>query len=324
MPYDRSVFITRTPLENVAFDFMVAQDAYIADKLFAPRPVQKSVQKVTQFDTSKLRRVNTKNKTNATAPLVDEQLFTSNITLEEYKVGREINPRDVRDADIPALIEDARAVKQITNHLLLDRELAAATLATTYTNYRSTLTSALSAGSRWNDAQGDPEGDKATADAALISSCGMPANAVAMDYSTYLKLKLSPNFRDRVKYTQLGPVSEDAIKAFFNVQYLFISKARYNTAAEGIADSISSVWSDNVVFFVYNPGVSLEDMSYGIMGLIETPFWTRSFLDEQRNGPAGSMRRVEVGTEYVLAPGFVTSSSSATFAAGYLFRTAVT
>jgi hypothetical protein len=206
---------------------------------------------------------------------------------------------------------------------MLKREELAVTLATTTGNYPSDLTSALSSGSKWNEAGGDPEADKVTADNALINRCGRKANAAAMSGNTFRKLKLSPNFRDRVKYTTGGPVTLEAVKAFFQVEHLFIGDARYDAALEGAAASISDFWGGNVIFFVHNPSPKIEDVSYGHMYHFEAPFWTSVEIDPKRKGPAGPMKRVEVGSEYVLGKGYVVSSSDSDFAAGYLFRTTV-
>ncbi len=322
MPYDRAAFITRTALEDVCFDFMVEADAYVADKLFTPKPVATGIKKVYQIDNSKLRFIETRKGTNSEPNLVDEQLFSTAITLEEHKLGREVNPRDVRDADLPSMIGESRAAKQVVNHLLIRRELLAVTLATTIGNYPGALTSALAAGSRWNDA-GDPESDKVTVDAAMRNICGRGANALTMAIETFDKLKLSPNFRDRVKYTSGGPVSLEAMKAFFNVDYLFLAKARYDSANEGATSNIAGMWGTNAIFHVYNPSPSLEDVGYGHMYLTKAPFWTDVQEDFKRVGPEGKMKRVTVGTEYAMLPGFVPTNGATTFGAGYLMRTVV-
>ncbi len=325
MPYDRSVFVTRTPQEDICFDFMQEADAFIADSVFTPKPVKKAETKVFQMDTSKLRLVETRKATNSEADLVDEQLFSRNVTLVEHKLGAEINPRDLRDADIPQMLSEARKVKLVTQHLLIKRESLAATLATTSTNYPSDLTSAIASGSRWNETGGDPEADKVTADTAIRARCGRSANALAIDISTLDKLRLSPAFRSRVQYTNAGPVSDEHIKAFFKIDYLFVGKARYDSAIEGTTPSIGATgfWGDNAIFFVYNPGAALEDCSYGHMYMMEAPFWTETTEDPKRRGAAGKMKRVEVGTEYVLSSGIIVSSSDSDFAGGYLFRTVV-
>lgn len=325
MPFDRSQYITRGPIEDMCFDFLSDASGFIADSLFTPKIVDKSIKKAYQADTSKLRFVETRKGTNAEPNLVDEQLFSINITLEEHKLGREINPREVRDADIPSLVGASRASKHVMNMLMLRRELLAATLATTVGNYPSGLTAAIAAGSRWNEGLGDPESDKVNADAALRNSCGAEANALAMAVETFDKLKLSPNFRDRVKYTGNGPVTLDHMKAFFNVDYVFLGRNRYDSANEGLAPVIGGFWGTNAIFFRYNPSPSLEDISYGHLYTTQSPFWSKLTTDEKRNGPAGSMKRLEIGTEYAMQPGYVPSSTQTTlFGAGYLFRTVVT
>lgn len=323
MPYDRSAFVTRSPQEDVAFDFHNEQEKFVADKLFTPKKVSKSDTKIYQADTSKLRLIETRKKTNAQADIIDEQLFSSNITLEEHKLGAEINPRDVRDGDIPGMLDENRKIRIVTQALMLKREDLAATLATTVANYHSTLTSAIASGSRWNEANGNPEADKVTADNALVNLCGMKANAVTMGGDTWRKLKLSPAFQDRIKYTNGGPVSLEAVKAFFEVEHVFIGDARVDSAVEGATASIAGFWGSNVIFHVYNPSPNIESVSYGHMYHFEAPFWVNTYIDEQRRGPAGAMKRVEVGTEYVMGRGIVISSSDSDFAGGYLFRTAV-
>lgn len=323
MPYDRSAFITRNAIEGVAFDFMTSADQYIADALFTPKVVDKARTKIYQRDLSKLRRIDTKKGTNSEPQLVDEQLFTTDITLEEHKLAREINPRDVRDADMPSLLDQSRAAAQVTNHLLIAREYAAATLATTTGNYPSALTSAIASGSRWNETAGDPESDVIVANTALRNSCGMSANALAIGIETFDKITLSPNFRERTKYTNGGPITEQMVKSYFKVDHLFIGKARYDSANEGVAASVGGFWSTNAIFFVYNPSVGLEDTSFGHMYYTQTPFWSDVYVDQKRKGAAGAMTRVTIGSEYKMGPGFVESASSSDFSAGYLFRTVV-
>jgi hypothetical protein len=328
MPYDRSAFVTRTAEESIAFDFMVdSATAYHADKLFAPKPVDKAEKKFFQVDLSKLKYVNVDKGTMAEPDTVDEQLFASNVTLREKKLGGWVNPRDERDADIKSLLGDARKIKQITNQLLIAREVQAATLVTSTANYPSALTSAIASGSRWNEAGGDPEADMITAQEAVRNYIGgglSPCNAAVMDVACYRKLQTSPNLRTRTQYTKAGPLPQDLIQAYLGLDYLFINTGRYSAKLEGITEALGGFYgADNVVLFKYNPSVALEDVSFGVMALMEQPFWVTVTPDPKRNGPAGAARFVQVGSEWALAPGMVESSSSTKFVAGYLLRTVV-
>lgn len=318
--YNQATLRTRTPVERLVYDFAVSQTQFLADKLFDPKMVDTATKKVPQSDSSKLRVPNTLSKTNAKAMLIDEQFFYRDIDLEEHKLGADINPHEVANSDNPMLIDEGRKSKIVTLGLLMQREQLAATLATTAANYNASLTSALSAGDRWDDT-GDPEAQKITADNALVLKCGRPANALAISGTTLRKLKTNSNFRDRVKYVTGGPVTEDAIKAFFAIDYLFVSDNVKNTANEGATDSISTFWGTNAIFFVYAPSVDMESVGFGAMYMRTSPFWQKVVIDEQRQGPNGPMRQVMVGTEYQLAKGIVDGESTGLFAGGYLFRT---
>jgi len=323
MPYAKSSYITNTALESVCFDFMSEAKDFVADSVFTVKPVKKTDMKVYQADTSKLRRYNTKSQTDSLAGMIDEQFFTRNLTLAEYKLGKEINPRIVRDADIGALFSEARAAKIVTNALMIDREVLAATLATTAANYASTLSSTLSGASRWDDA-GNPEAAKQTADTAVQALSGIKRlNAMVCDVQVIRALKSNAAFVDRTKYTKGSPVDLEAMKLFFDVDYIFIAGSTYDSANEGGTRTLASPWGKDVIFFYHNPSADLEDVSFGHMYLVEQPFWTKIYEDPKRNGPAGSMKILEVGTEYMLDKGYVESSSSDKFAAGYLYKSVI-
>ena len=54
----------------------------MATEATTPKPVKKQLTKIMQADTSKLRIPNDNGATNAEANVIDEQLFTTNITLQ--------------------------------------------------------------------------------------------------------------------------------------------------------------------------------------------------------------------------------------------------
>jgi hypothetical protein len=151
----------------------------------------------------------------------------------------------------------------------------------------------------------------------------MRPNALAIGDKTLDKLVVSPAFKSRTQYTNAGPVTKQMIQAFFGVDYLFVGEARYDSGIEGGTASIGGFWSDYALAYVYNPAAALESVSFGHMYLMSAPFWSTTQIDSKREGPAGPMRRVTVGTEYKLGPGFVTGTGDTDFNGGYLFRTVV-
>ncbi len=323
MPISRAAFVTRDAIENQSFKFINEQDQYLHDKLFPYKVVKKASTKLYQYDSAlDSQLVETQAPTDSVAAQVDWNVFSTDITLEEHKLKAKVNPRDARDADTAVSDFEMDAAQTVMTGLLIKKEYKAATLATTVGNYPSDLTTAIASGSRWNEAGGDPEADKVTVDNAMIARCGKTANAVLMSGTTFRKLKISPAFRDRIKYTTGGPVTMEACKAFFDVTYFFVGDATYNSAKEGAAKTTSSFWGDNVIFFHHDPSAGLRSMSYG-QTLILNQFWNATYDDPERQGAAGKVRWVTMGMEYKMAPGFVVGASDSDFAAGYLVRTAV-
>jgi hypothetical protein len=110
---------------------------------------------------------------------------------------------------------------------------------------------------------------------------------------------------------------------FFDVDYVFVAGNSYNSANEGATVSMTSPWGKDVLFFYHNPSMGLQDISFGHMYLADRPFWTDVAPDQTRVGPAGPMKIVTVGSDYVLDKGYVESASSNKFAAGYLYKSVI-
>lgn len=316
-----SDFVTRNATEAYSIRYANEQQDYIADMLFPPSPeTQKDAIKVWQYDTSQYRVSTVKKGSKAVADRVDYSGFYTNITLELRKLAGEIDPSDERNFDpvVNNLQEDMAAT--IMDRLLIAKEAEAATLATTSGNYPSALTSTLGAAATWAVAGGDPEADSQTARVAVKGTCGKMANALAISWTGFEYLKNSPALKDRVKYTSGQSLSVDQIKNLLQVQYLFIGAAQKNTNLEGNAtQSLSDIWDDSAIFFVYDPSPRKKKVSYGVQP-IHNRLYSYQFNDEQRGSEDGRIKVLEMGWRYQLFAGAVESSSSTKFAAGYLLK----
>lgn len=329
MPYNRSDFITAKPLTNVALDRFFDERDLVFNQANTMVPLDKATMKIYQTDgLGRLSLISDERGTNSEPDLDDEQLFGREVIPGEYKAGGEVNPRDVRDADVPGLLDEGRVIQRKTGQLMLAAEKRFADAVLTSSNYASGLSTALSAGDRWTDPDGNPEEDKlVTVDEALLDWCGKPANAMIIEKQVLEKLKLSPEFRSRTQYTQSTGLTNEQIKAYFQVEYLFVGKARYNSALPGAARSITKIWAGNdVVFFHFDPSMpsaANPGQNAFLMPFVGTMWWTDVALDDKRQGSAGKMKRITVGAEYAFSPGFVESSTSAKYAAAYLLRDVV-
>lgn len=316
-----SDFITRNATEAFSIRYGNDQTDYIADMLFPPSPeTDKDLIKVWQYDTSQYRPSAVKKGSKAVADRVDYSGFYTNRTLELRKLAGEIDPSDIRnfDAVVNSVQEDMAST--IMDRLLIAKEVEASTLATTSGNYPAALTSALAANATWAVAGGDPEADSQTARVAVKNQCGKMANALAMSWTSWEYLKNNPALKDRVKYTSGQSLTEDQVKNLLGVQYLFIGKAQQNTNVEGNAtQSLSDIWNDSAIFFVYDPTPRKKKVCYGVQP-IHNRLYSYQYEEPQRGSEDGRIKVLELGWRYTLAAGAVISSSDTDFAAGYLLR----
>lgn len=326
MALNPSSFITRTALENFSLRAANEMTDFIADEIFSPIIVSKEAVKVYQYDSSNFRVVDTRKTSKAEADSVDYGVFTTDRTALLHKAKQEWDPADADQFDPVVANLQQDAALGVMEALMLYKEIEAVTLATTSTNYPSSLTATLAAGSTWLDTGADPEGNAATARAAVKTACSKPPNAAAMAWTTFEKLRAAPYFIDRMKYTN-GSANEEAflgmLKAWLGVQYLHICRAQKNTNIEGNAtQTLSDVWDDSLLFYVKNPSVSPKVMRYGA-NYTYNQLYTHQYQDEKRGSGKGRIQILEMGMSYVLGAGAVVSSSDTDFTAGYLLKNVV-
>lgn len=321
-----SSFITTDPLVDFSIKAANEMSDFIADEIFSPVIVSKESFKIYQYDTSNFRVRSLAASSKAAAPSVDYSVFTRSASAQLHKAQSEWDPNDADQFDAVVANLEQDCALTITEALMLEKEIAAATLATTTTNYPASLTATLGASATWISTGGDPEGTSATARTAVKTACGKVPNAAAMAWTTFEKLKAAPYFIDRMKYTNAS-VSNDAfaemLKAWMGVQYLHVGRAQKNTNLEGNAtQSLSDVWGDGILFYVKNTSVSPKTMRYGA-NYVYNQMYTHKREDSNRGGPKGRIQVVEMGLSYVLASAAVVSSSDTDFTAGYYLSNVV-
>ncbi len=319
---DPAGFQTRSALEDYSVQLLNEMKQFAWHDVLPPKFVNKAQTKKYQYDSSMMRDVETESTSKSVAPLVDYDVFTSNMTTKLHKLRAEVDPRDEAIAD--KAVADIK-FDQATNimqriSIRAERKMVALTLDST--NYPADLTSTLPAGGTWLDAAGTPEADGVTASNAVMARCFRRPNAVAMAGTTLRKLRTSPEFKERIKYTNSGPVPDSAIMAYLGVEKLTISGAFYNSAAVGAAAVFSEIWDDSVLFYVYEPTPSLRSVGYGHTWM-RKDFYSFEYLDNPRGGPDGRITVLEQGLEYEMGAGAVMSSSDGDFVGGYLLKNAV-
>lgn len=323
MALDPSQFKTTTPLQNLTLKVMNEADAFVADQVFTPvYTPEKDKFTVYQYDVREMRDIDTASDSKSEANRIDYGVFTRTRQTTLHKLKGDIDPRDEKTFDPAVADVMVDTAQTIASHLLIRRERAFVTLATTAANYPASLTKTLvDASTRLTDAGGDIEAEAEIASAAVRTACGREPNAACISWTGLQKLRRAPSVVNRVKYAGEGNrrASVEVIRELLGVQELIVAKAIYNTANEGATAARADIWGDDLLFFVKDPSPQPRSMRYGA-------FYVRNQMvehlaeDPKRGGPDGRIKELELGWEWALSPGAVVSSSDDDFIAGYLLK----
>lgn len=316
-----SAMITTSPLSSVSIRFANEQVDFIAGNVFPEVVQDKKTFKVWQYDTSNMRRRVSKKANNTPADMVAYSGFYTARTSEPHKLGTEWDPADTKDLDAVVADVENDGAMTVMESLLIDREVEAATLATTSTNYPADLTSALISGTdTWVDAGGDPRGNAKTARIAVKARTGKTPNAMAISWTGFEHLQQNPALLDFLKYTSGQSISIEQLKGLLGVKYIFIGAAQYNSNMEGNStQTLSDIWNDSALFFIYDPSQRLRKVCYG-QGYYRNQLYSYRYEDPTRGSGDGRIQLLEQGWNYIQCAGSVVSSSDSDFTGGYLFR----
>lgn len=318
---DISGFRTTTPMEDLAIRMANEQTDYIATEVFLPHFINKTVYQWYQHDRSNLRFVNARKDSKSEADKIEFNVFNATGRAVLHKLAAEIDPNDEEELD-PAVGDlDGQAVSQIMEHLLTELEQDAVTLATTASNYPSSLATSLVDGvSTWLVDGGNPIGDIKTGKTAVRATSGKIPNSLALSWETMEALRVHPSLVERAQYTGTA-MPDTLIASLLGIENIYVGKARKNTANEGSADVLASVWDDDVLLYYRDAANTRQGMTYGRM-FIKRDMYTHRWTDEAR-GEQKRIDVVELGWKYDLKIVARVSSTDADSIAGYLITNAI-
>lgn len=287
-------------------------EEYIADKIFTPMPVDKQSAKHFVYDKGRFRINETLRAKGANSNEVTLKLTTgSTYFCDDHALKQFVPDEDVDNAVIkgsPAI----DAAENVTDMLLIDKEKALATYMANTANLTQNTT--LTTTDQWSDfVNSDPFEDIATAEDTIHASIMQRPNALILGKQVYDKLIRHPDLLDRVKWSAKGVLTIDLLKSLFDVDYVLVGKAGYNSAAEGQDDSMSYVWGKNAWLAYISPKKTGKFVTFGL-----TYQWKKMVVTKLR----GSDEEDREGT-YVRAGKDYYDQQPVTVLAAYLIKNAI-
>lgn len=266
-------------LSNVSIKF--TNDSFIADMIFPVVKVSKQTGKYYIYDKSNLRIDETARAAGSGANEIDIGLSTASFACDDHAlkgfVADEI--QEQAEAALNPLIDETEA---ITEKLMLDRENILATMLADTAQVTQNTT--LSGTSQWSDySNSDPIGDVRTARTTIHAAAFKKPNTLILGKQVFDQLCEHPQIIERVKYSQLGVVTEELLARIFQVEKVLIGEAGKNGAVEGQTDSLSYVWGKHAWLAYINPRIGLKSLTAGITFTYSVR-QVKRWRDEDREG----------------------------------------
>lgn len=232
-------------LSNVSLKY--APSGLIAQEVFPEVPVKKDSD-LYRIYTRNFRIPETKRANKGVAREHQFEVTTGSYILEYHALKDYVSDNDVQNYDVSDLRADT--TEELTEKILLRLEKTVADLFTT-TQWSLNVSLAAGAAFNANTTTSNPIPVFDTAATTVLNNGGYKPNFGIIPRDSFVAIKNHVSVLDRTKYVS-KEMTPDILKGLFDLEDVYIANGAYDTAAQGIAASISQIWGD-VCFVGYKP-----------------------------------------------------------------------
>lgn len=275
MPEVSSVHVS-VPLSNVAIKYK--NPAFVAEQIAPVVRVNKESDKYYIFGKEELRDKDSLRAAGAEANEIEWDVDTATYSAEEYAL-KYLLPDRVRDNADVAVQPRITTTEKLTKWIQLGYEKRIQAIAQNTANVGGNHAAAT----KWDAASGqDPEADVDTAKTSIRRTAGVEPNTILMSEAVWQALRrwLKSQLTNLVYQEYIAMGKPPA--TLWNLK-LIVAGSIENTAAEGQANSIADIWSDNVIVAYVEPAPSLDSLSF-MYTFRSRDFRTKAWREEKRDG----------------------------------------
>lgn len=238
-------------LTNVSLGYVPA--GHIAEVALPTLQVNALTGLIGQYTNAHLKLEDTKMGGQAMAKRVESVKYDTSAGYEVEQNGLEdvVTPSDIMNIDDSGIFKvESDKVMGLTHLLKVKKEKQFADLVTNTSVVTQGVT--LSGTSQWSDyVNSNPISDVKNARAAVKTACAFFPNRAIISPRVAEILSYHPSVLNNLgfNFEKAGGLTFEDIKKFFKVDILHIGDVHYNTASEGLAESLGELWVNDVVFY---------------------------------------------------------------------------
>jgi hypothetical protein len=235
--------------------------AAVADVLFPRVSVGARAGKILSFGAEDFMLINSKRAPGANTKRVQFGYASGDFSLVDYSLEGSV-PRELMEEAqaVPNLNQGAMAIRKVQNMMELEREVEAATLATTAANYPAGNKVTLSGNDQWNvvHTDSDPFTDIETGKEAIRAKIGYFPNVLELGPKVLTALRSHPKVLDRLSTaSDRPPATIQQLQALFEVDQIVVGRAVYNTGT-ATAPTFADVWGKHALLAYTQPASAAE------------------------------------------------------------------
>ena len=283
------------PLTNVAIQYKNL--ALVGEKIFPVVPVVKESDVYYVFQQEELVLEDSLRAPGAKVKEIQWDVTTSTYTAQEHALGFLLPDRIVNNADVP-IRPRITTTQKLMKKILLGAERRIQLVVQDTANVGGSATPSI----KWDGTSPTIERNVDTAKNSIRTTAGIDPTSIVIPYQVSQTVKRDTTVRDLIRYTI--PANEllrngDLPPVIWNLEVI-VAEAIYNSANEGQAQTLTDIWTDNVLVFYKENVPSLDTLSLGYVMRVNAPI-VKTYRVEER---AGEMIEVSIlQAEEIVATG---------------------
>ncbi len=283
-------------LSNIAMNYRPV--GFVADAIFPMIPVPKQTDMIKTYNQADMfRQNNTVRAPGDEANLVSFQVGSDSYVCKNYALKASVTLEDRVNADAIFMrdLQEGRT-EFLTDQLMLDWEIRAATAGTTATN----VSTQFSVGSAWTDyTNSRPLEDVWTAMDQQQDTIAYRPNKLVFSGNAWRNFSRNAQVIDKINGTGVTGGGKNATRQqaaqLLEVDEVLVADAFKNTTDEGQAQSLSRIWGDNVLMF-YTPGkASIDFPSFAYTFRWRRPGLPNMTVERHKFNTEKKSEEIEVG-----------------------------
>ncbi|UIJ46908.1 hypothetical protein LZK98_08190 [Sphingomonas cannabina] len=228
---------------------------FIGHLLFPTVDMPTRAAKRIEFDRASFRRRKTKRAPGATIGEIDFGYEGKPVALHQHALAAKTPIEHQEEAEkVPEIDLLRENVDVVLAVIGLEKEIAQAELARNAALYAASNKTALAAGDQWDNPDSDPGMLIGDAKEVIRARTGRRGNTLGLPGSVATKLKKHPKIVEQFKYTNSSTVTNEMLRAYFDVDTLAIGDAIYDDD-NGPVD----IWGRDVIL-AYVPPAGQRNM----------------------------------------------------------------